>query len=58
MKKAKPRKLTKAERNALHLRISQERAAPSTAKREARLRALMNLPARVFSDGTSIRDEP
>ena len=56
----KPRKLSKAERIAkeLHQRVAHERSAPQTAARENHLRSLMGLPCRVFSDGTSIRDEP
>ena len=60
MKKSKPHKLTKAERLAreLHQRLKHERSQPAAAAREEYLRSLMGLPSRVFSDGTSIRDEP
>jgi hypothetical protein len=56
----KPRKISKAERaaRALRQRVGYDRSRPQSAARESRLRALMGLPSRVFSDGTSIRDEP
>jgi hypothetical protein len=60
MKKPKPRRLSKAERIAkeLHQRLAHERSTPQGTARENHLRSLMGLPSRVFSDGTSIRDEP
>ena len=63
MKKSKPRKttrrLTEAERQELRRQALHDRRMPTAAERDAYLRALMNLPPRrVFSDGTSIRDEP
>lgn len=56
----KPRKIPKAERAARALRqaVGYDRSRPQSAARESRLRSLMGLPSRVFSDGTSIRDEP
>jgi hypothetical protein len=47
-----------AKGNHLAARIASERTMPAARKREAYLRGLMDLPSRVFSDGTSIRDEP
>jgi hypothetical protein len=56
----KPRKLSKAGRIArtLHQQIGFDRSQRDAIKREEHLRSLMGLPSRVFSDGTSIRDEP
>lgn len=56
----KPRKIPKAERaaRALHQRLAHERSTPQGNARENYLRSLLGLPSRVFSDGTSIRDEP
>lgn len=56
----KPRKIPKAERAARALRqvVAYDRSRPQTSTREAYLRSLMGLSRRVFSDGTSIRDEP
>jgi hypothetical protein len=56
----KPRKIPKAERaaRALRQRVAYDRSGPQTSTRDSHLRALMGLPRRVFSDGTSIRDEP
>jgi hypothetical protein len=56
----KPRKIRKAKRgtHALRQRVAFDRSTPQTSARESHLRSLMGLPRRVFSDGTSIRDEP
>ena len=56
----KPRKIPKAERAARALRqlVGSDRSRPQTSVRDSHLRSLMGLPSRVFSDGTSIRDEP
>jgi hypothetical protein len=55
----KPRKIPKAERAARALRqaVAYDRSRPQTT-RESYLRSLLTLPRRVFSDGTTIRDEP
>ena len=56
----KARRIPKAERTARALRqiVAYDRSRPQTSARERHLRELMGLPHRVFSDGTSIRDEP
>jgi hypothetical protein len=56
----KPLPLSRAERKAarLHQKIAHERSQRDAIEREKHLRSLMGLPGRVFSDGTSIRDEP
>jgi hypothetical protein len=43
---------------AINCRVKRDRLIASSAAREAHLRSLMGLASRVFSDGTSIRDEP
>jgi hypothetical protein len=60
MKKPRPRKIPKAERvaRALRQRLAHDRSTPKGSARESHLRGLMGLSRRVFSDGTSIRDEP
>jgi hypothetical protein len=60
MKKPKLRRLSKAERIAkeLHQRLAHDRSTPQGSAREKHLRSLLGLSNRVFSDGTSIRDEP
>jgi hypothetical protein len=42
----------------INYRVKRDRLIASSAAREVHLRSLMGLPSRVFSDGTSIRDEP
>jgi hypothetical protein len=56
----KPRPLPKAERvsRALRQAVAFDRSTPQGSAREKHLRGLLALPRRVFSDGTSIRDEP
>jgi DNA-binding GntR family transcriptional regulator len=56
----KARKIPKAEQaaRALCQAVAYDRSRPQTTARERHLRELMGLSRRVFSDGTSIRDEP
>jgi hypothetical protein len=42
----------------INRRMRRDRGLASSAAREKYLRSLMGSPRRVFSDGTSIRDEP
>jgi hypothetical protein len=51
----KHRRIPKA---VLRQRVAHDRSNPRTTARDARLRELMGLRCRPFSDGTSIRDEP
>lgn len=54
----KPRIPKERAARILHQRLAHDRSNPQTRAREDHLRSLMSLPPRVFSDGTSIRDEP